>query len=165
VTVTICRWHRCKVRDAPRAARQAHDPQFSAAHGLVERAILVDAIKVPDTSDTSDKNLTYQPKPAWIKACTPDTSDTSKNTNSREVFLNWRLASLARTEALAMIWAAWPAASQAGAGRQTGKAVGEMGHFSFCWYLCWYFSNFNTKNLVSMRVIARFVIPVGAPHA
>ena len=96
--------------------------------GLV---ILVDAIKAPDTSDTSDKNLTYQPKPAWIKACTPDTSDTSKNTNSREVFLNWRWASLARTETLAMIWAAWPAASQAGAGRQTCRAVGQRGTLLF----------------------------------
>jgi len=54
--------------------------------GLVERVILLDASKAPDTPDTSEKIMGYQPKPAWIKACTPDTSDTSKNTNSREVF-------------------------------------------------------------------------------
>ena len=102
--------------------------------GLV---ILVDAIKAPDTSDTSDKNLTYQPKPAWIKACTPDTSDTSKNTNSREVFLNWRLASLARTETLAMIWAAWPAAPQAGGWSPNLQSSGAKGD-TFIFYGTYY---------------------------
>jgi hypothetical protein len=39
-----------------------------------------------DTSDTSEKTMTYQKKPIQIKADTSDTSDTSKNIDSRDVF-------------------------------------------------------------------------------
>ena len=31
-----------------------------------------------DTPDTPEKIMGYQPKPAWIGACTPDTSDTPR---------------------------------------------------------------------------------------
>lgn len=42
--------------------------------------------RAADTPDTSAVSMPYQPKPAWIKACTSDTADTSKNTDSREIF-------------------------------------------------------------------------------
>ena len=38
-----------------------------------------------DTPDTSAKNMGYQRKANIHAGCTPDTSDTSKNTNSREI--------------------------------------------------------------------------------
>jgi hypothetical protein len=42
--------------------------------------------QVADTPDTSAKNVGYQEKPLQINGDTPDTSDTSKNINSREIF-------------------------------------------------------------------------------
>ena len=43
--------------------------------------------QVADTPDTSAKIMGYQQKPNIHAGCTPDTSDTSKNTDSRESFL------------------------------------------------------------------------------
>jgi hypothetical protein len=37
-----------------------------------------DSLQGVDTADTADICLTYQSKPAWIGACTPDTADTSQ---------------------------------------------------------------------------------------
>ena len=42
--------------------------------------------RAAETPETPEKNTGFQPKPAWIKACTPETPETSINTDSRENF-------------------------------------------------------------------------------
>ena len=39
----------------------------------------------------------------------------------------------------------------------------KLGHFIFCWYLCWYFSNLKSVEAAFMRVSRQSSIPVRVP--
>jgi len=64
------------------SAVQASDSKAFGRYGSetanVSDVSAQDSRPAVDTADTADICLTYQRKPAWIGACTPDTADTSQ---------------------------------------------------------------------------------------